>query len=109
MLNPSIAQPQTMPNLFIPTIPNTPDEAVATYGRITNLVNEVRELLPETDHYDWLSELVERYTTIALSLDLYAVQGAVWAQNNLERLERQIDELNVFLETKPEDLWPRGP
>jgi hypothetical protein len=104
-----LAESIAMPDLFIPTIPRNSEEAIAEYDRINQLLGQLRSQLLETSHYDWLSQLIERYSSIALGMDLYATQRPTTTQSNVERLQRQIEGLNAFTETMPEDLWPRGP
>jgi hypothetical protein len=104
-----LAESIAMPDLFIPTIPRNSEEAIAEYDRIIQLLEELRSQLPETSHYDWLSQLIERYSSISLRMDLYAAQRPTTTQSNLERLHRQIEGLNAFIETMPDNLWPRGP
>jgi septation ring formation regulator EzrA len=108
--SPTLTQTPEMPEFYVPPLPSDHQSADDVYQAIEVQIEGLVELLHQGQHHQWITALLDRYEALAHAYDAYAESlNDAQAQIILQRLQRQLKELHEYIETSPEDLWPRGP
>lgn len=99
----------TMPEFFLPELPSDRQTASLANEAIEAQMEMLVELLADTNHFQWLSTVMDKYEAIAHVLDAYSHSWSTEQADAIaQRLQRQLIELEEYIATAPEDLWPRG-
>jgi hypothetical protein len=113
MLNRSLTLTEvadTAPEFYLPEPPINRLNAIDTHGAIEVQIEALVELLHQLGYSQWVNGLLDKYEALAYAYDAFAEsRNDAQAQIILQRLQRQLIRLHEYIETSPEDLWPRGP
>jgi hypothetical protein len=94
----------------LPELPGDRLTAETSRLAVETQLDLLLDMLDRTEHPEWLHNLMDRYEAIAHALDAYShSRSTEQADTIAQRLQRQLIELEEYIDTAPEDLWPRGP